>query len=230
MTSPEDHDDQVADLSAYVLGALSGAERDAVRVHLAGCLVCQRELLDMAPLPGLLNRVRPDPDAVLPTAPPPPVLRERLVNQVVVGRARERRRRVLTAGALASAASLVVGLAVVGANQGGDTGRPGVQAAGPAYVPMALSVPAPGMHAEAGVKNTAWGSAISIQAQGWPTSSVAHIAVRTRTGALLRLGSWGGTGDVVLHCATSTWVHRRDLRELQITSPAGVVEARLSLA
>lgn len=231
MTLPDrtDHTDQLADLSAYLLGALTGAEREKVREHLASCPVCQDELQRMAPLPGLLNRLRPDVGAELPAVPPPAVLRERLVNQVVVARARERHRRWVSAGAAGVAASLVVGLAVVRLTDRTETNRAGVQAAGPTFVPMALSAPSPGVHAEASVKDTAWGTAIAIQARGWPVGSVADIAVLTRDGKLQRLGSWGGTGQQTLRCAASTWMHLEHLKELQVVSTTGEVEAHLTL-
>ena len=231
MTAPysANHSDQLADLSSYLLGALTGAERERVRDHLAGCPTCQDELQRMAPLPGLLNRVRPDEAATLPAVPPPAVLRERLVNQVVVARGQQRRRRLVSTGAVGVAASLVVGLAVVGGGGNSQTSGSSVQAAGVAFVPMALSAPSASVHAEAQVRDTAWGTAIAIQARGWPVGSVADIAVVTRDGKLTRVGSWGGTGQQVLHCAASTWMHLDHLRELQVISPAGDVEAHLAL-
>lgn len=226
---PVDHNDQLADLSSYLLGALTGAERERVRDHLAGCSTCQDELQRVAPLPGLLNRLRPDEAAALPAVLPPAVLRERLVNQVVVARGQQRRRRLASTGAVGVAASLVVGLAVVGIGDRSQSTRPPVVAAGPDFVPMALSAPSPGVHAEAQVKDTAWGTAIAIQARGWPVGSVADIAVVARDGTLHRLGSWGGTGQQVLRCAASTWMHLDHLKELQVISPTGNVEAHLTL-
>lgn len=43
-------------LGAYLLGALDGGERSALERHLAGCPRCRDELVQLAPLPGLLRR------------------------------------------------------------------------------------------------------------------------------------------------------------------------------
>ncbi|WP_217698441.1 zf-HC2 domain-containing protein, partial [Streptacidiphilus griseoplanus] len=42
-------------LGAYLLGALDGGERTALERHLAGCPRCREELVQLAPLPGLLR-------------------------------------------------------------------------------------------------------------------------------------------------------------------------------
>ncbi|WP_037607691.1 anti-sigma factor family protein [Streptacidiphilus rugosus] len=42
-------------LGAYLLGALDPEERSALERHIAGCDRCKAELVDMAPLPGLLR-------------------------------------------------------------------------------------------------------------------------------------------------------------------------------
>ncbi|MCD0483014.1 zf-HC2 domain-containing protein [Streptacidiphilus sp. ASG 303] len=43
-------------LGAYMLGALDGRERAALERHLDGCPRCRDELVQLAPLPGLLRR------------------------------------------------------------------------------------------------------------------------------------------------------------------------------
>jgi len=75
-------------LGAYLLGALDPAERAAMESHVADCPDCRRELLELAPLPGLLRHTPfdelpqgapPDPAERLPVerlpAEPPPVER-----------------------------------------------------------------------------------------------------------------------------------------------------------
>ncbi|MET0134497.1 MAG: zf-HC2 domain-containing protein [Kibdelosporangium sp.] len=44
-------------LGAYLLGALDPAERSAFEEHLTTCPTCKAELLRLAPLPGLLQRL-----------------------------------------------------------------------------------------------------------------------------------------------------------------------------
>ena len=49
------------DVAVYALGALVGPERAALREHLDTCEQCQRELRELAGLPGLLARVAEPP-------------------------------------------------------------------------------------------------------------------------------------------------------------------------
>ena len=45
---------------AYVLGSLSPADRLQFEQHLSGCADCARGVRELAGMPGLLGRVRPD--------------------------------------------------------------------------------------------------------------------------------------------------------------------------
>jgi hypothetical protein len=47
-------------VGAYLLGALDPAERSAFEEHLTTCSTCKAELLRLAPLPGLLQRLTPE--------------------------------------------------------------------------------------------------------------------------------------------------------------------------
>lgn len=86
------------DVSAYLIGSLRDAERDAFEAHLAGCEACTRELRELEHLPGLLALVPPEGAS----GPPPSVL-EGLLETV---RRRETRRRTWLAGAGIAAATL----------------------------------------------------------------------------------------------------------------------------
>lgn len=93
---------------AYVLGALSPADRRLFEEHLPTCPACRRSVGQLAGLPGLLARVSPetlaeDPDA--PGDPPvPPTVLPELLRRV----RRDRRRRTLAVAVGAAAAVLVV--------------------------------------------------------------------------------------------------------------------------
>ena len=56
-TSSPTTDPYATEAGAYVLGALSGPERQAFEVHLAGCPSCRADVADVAALPSLLDRV-----------------------------------------------------------------------------------------------------------------------------------------------------------------------------
>jgi len=52
--------------AAYVLGALSPAERREFEEHLASCPQCQTAVSELAAIPGLLAQVSPADAAMLP--------------------------------------------------------------------------------------------------------------------------------------------------------------------
>jgi Putative zinc-finger len=114
--------------AAYVLGALSPAERREFEEHLASCPPCQAEVSELAALPGLLAQISPADAAMLSLAddssaeyaetpaqsaaqteviehgPPPSLLPE------MIKKARVRRRRMVAAVAgIAAAVILVIG-------------------------------------------------------------------------------------------------------------------------
>ena len=98
MSCAFEHDD-----GAYVLGALSPADRRAFEAHLSSCDRCQRSVRELAGLPGLLSRVdadvleSPGLDDDVPAGLLPALLRD--------VRRQRRRRTWLTVGAAAAAAA-----------------------------------------------------------------------------------------------------------------------------
>jgi anti-sigma factor RsiW len=54
------HDEARIALGALVLGALTPGEREVVEAHVAACPECTAELAELATLPGLLARLRPE--------------------------------------------------------------------------------------------------------------------------------------------------------------------------
>lgn len=116
MRCDHEHDD-----GAYVLGALSPAERAAYERHLATCSFCREAVADIAVLPGLLGRLDPADFAKLldPTLfdeRPPPIRTPERVRPVQPKRRRERKNvrvRVLSTSLAAVVVALVVGAAVL---------------------------------------------------------------------------------------------------------------------
>ncbi|WP_367136304.1 zf-HC2 domain-containing protein [Saccharothrix sp. HUAS TT1] len=76
--------DRTVALGAYLLGSLDPAERSAFERHVRGCATCRREMVRLAPLPGLLGQVQltdlelpfddPAPDPDLRPLPPLPTV------------------------------------------------------------------------------------------------------------------------------------------------------------
>jgi hypothetical protein len=96
--------------AAYLLGALSPAERREYEQHLAGCAECSAEISSMAGMPGILSVVPNDRAMELAT----PAIGETpdLMPGLVVATDRVRRRARLRVAALVATAAAVVGIAV----------------------------------------------------------------------------------------------------------------------
>jgi anti-sigma-K factor RskA len=107
---------------AYVMGALSRAERQEYEDHLATCDDCAAALAELGPLPGLLGRVAPEDAELLlrPAADPPPSI----ATPRVVPLAWWRRTRVRVGAGLAAAAVVAAAVIVpISLHGGGPTER-----------------------------------------------------------------------------------------------------------
>lgn len=101
--------------AAYVLGALSPADRRAFEIHLDQCELCRAAIAEVAPAIGLLSRVAPErAESMLTPSPvavavaeegPDAVSRVRVIE---LGARRARRRRGWWIGGLAAAAAVAV--------------------------------------------------------------------------------------------------------------------------
>jgi hypothetical protein len=133
MRCEHEHDD-----GAYVLGALSPAERAAYERHLATCSFCREAVADIAVLPGLLGRLDPADFAKLldPTLAPPASAPNRtpsLVSAAQTTRRRERKKirvRVFSTALAAAVVALIVGVGTV-FWMGGSPSTPRAPLAGP---------------------------------------------------------------------------------------------------
>jgi hypothetical protein len=119
-----EHDD-----GAYVLGALSPAERTAYERHLSTCSFCREAVAEIAVLPGLLGRLDPADfakllDPTLTERPPSARRTKDLVSAAQRRRRKERRRsrvRMFGSSLIAAVVALVVGVGVMFLV---DTGQP----------------------------------------------------------------------------------------------------------
>ena len=145
---------------AYVLGALSSAERREYEDHIDGCARCAAAVAELGMLPGLL-RMLPDEDGVayLAADPPPAVLVR--AEEGAPDRQRRQRRPARARRLLAAAAAVVVvggvGTGVVLAHR---------DAAPPAHgdvqtVALASVVPNP-LTASVQLTPTAWGTKVAM--------------------------------------------------------------------
>ncbi|MGA8115433.1 MAG: zf-HC2 domain-containing protein, partial [Actinocatenispora sp.] len=74
MTGPVGDDAFRSYDAAYVLGALTPAERHEYEQHLVGCRRCREAVRSFAGLPGLMSRVRPEDFTTDEVQPPPDLL------------------------------------------------------------------------------------------------------------------------------------------------------------
>ncbi|MFI9816200.1 anti-sigma factor family protein [Saccharothrix variisporea] len=172
-------------LGAYLLGALDPAERSAFEVHLRTCATCRREMVRLAPLPGLLAQVDladldvpfddpvPDPDLLpLPpvAAPEPPAPR----------RTPTRRRTLVLLGAGLVAVLVAVGVLVF------------APAREPDPVHLAAADSATGVSATADLVAKEWGTEMWLTIKNAPKGKRCKLVVHDRAGRA-EIGGWWGT-------------------------------------
>ena len=146
MRCDHEHDD-----GAYVLGALSPAERAAYERHLATCSFCREAVADIAVLPGLLGRLSSadferllDPDFASPRPQPRRTSMPDLVTAAQSTRREERKRlrwRVMGTALAAACLALVVGIGAVFWMGRGATPDPTVPGPTVAMTPANSQVP-----------------------------------------------------------------------------------------
>ena len=110
----------VYDDGAYVLGALSPAERAAFEGHMSTCPACREAVTSLAVLPGLLGRL--DAERAFPPVSAPMSLLPRTLAAISVRRRAERRRNRMYAVAAVFAATVLAAGVGVGTRMLGNPG------------------------------------------------------------------------------------------------------------
>jgi anti-sigma-K factor RskA len=212
---------------AYVLGALSPAERLEFEEHLAGCADCARAVRELAGLPGLLARVdatalqsplaeEPVPDTLLPA---------------LVRRVRRRRRRRLLVASWAAAAAVVAVVAVPLAVTGGsDDGTP--------TAPRRSMVAIGGAPVRASVafEQVPWGTRLDLTCTYAPEPERYHLPrvatyvllVRTRDGSTQQVGTWRSLEGRTMRLTAATSASRGEIASVEVRTTDG--KAVLELA
>lgn len=100
--------------AAYVMGALSAADRAAFEAHLAQCAQCRAAVAELAPIPGLLSRVAPErAESLLRAADAEAPAPEHRTHVLSLAAARSRRRRRAGVAGIAAAAAIVIAAVAV---------------------------------------------------------------------------------------------------------------------
>ncbi len=223
---------------AYVLGALSAAERQAFERHLAGCEECSRAVRELAGLPGLLAHVSAEDLEPVTVPPLPATLLPSLVRDV---RAAKRRRTALVASVAAAVTALAVaGLAVGGAFDGGTSpSAASSPTATASATPTALAMdpvgPSP-VSAEVVLASVAWGTRLDLacsyegdeeEYEARPDATYA-LVVTTRDGRSEQVATWHGLPGRTMHLTAATATRRPDIVSVEMRTSDGVVVLRLS--
>lgn len=214
--------------AAYVLGALSPADRDAYTEHLHTCERCRAAVTELAGMPGLLAQVPADiaEGDTGGTADGPPLPQSTLPRLLAEVDHARRRRRLLTA-AMALAACLLAVTAILW--------RPGTSSpspsAGPAPRPTSSLILRP-LHAApvtatAQLTRVAWGTRIGLRCtyDGAPGTSerslVYSLVVVDKQGNHGQAASWVSVPGRPLTITAATAVDTGNIAALEVHSASG---------
>ncbi|WP_395728963.1 anti-sigma factor family protein [Nakamurella sp.] len=216
------------DDAAYVLGALSPADRRTYEEHLRDCAGCQASVRRLAGLPGLLALTTED-SLTGPERPVPPSVLARVLGRVTRAR---RRRRWAVSGLVAAAAVLMVVVvwAMVrpeptpSAGGGGNVSTSvGSASAAPSAAPddtvsLAQVMPGP-MNATLELDDKRWGTAITVVCsydETMRTSVPYDLAIVDVDGHESSAGSWSGVPGVTARIPVATAVPRERISAFEI--------------
>jgi len=193
---------------AYVLGALSDADRIAFEAHLAECDACSASVRELSGLPAVLASV---PESALVDEAPPlsllPALQRRARGAV-------RRRRWIVSG-VAAAAACMLALAVV-------VSWP---TSAPASHPVAMTAVAPApITATADVRDVGWGTKIELVCRYYETSQPVRpyaLVVVDRSGVRHDLGTWNLVPGKATTYQSGIALPRSQVKEVDITTVSG---------
>lgn len=215
MSDPFEHDD-----GAYVLGALSPADRAAFEAHLQTCGSCTARVAEIADLPRLLEGITPD--ALADPGPVPDTLLPRLVREI--GAARRRRAMSAVAGALV-AACLAAVITFFVADRPASAPAPATAAG----EPMQQVIPTP-VHARVALAGEAWGTRITLHCrydeQGGAAFAYRMVAV-DRDHSRYVLGGWRIRGGQNITYVAGAPVAPDDISAVLVTTTTGTPILRL---
>ncbi len=229
-----EHDD-----AAYLLGALSGAERAAFEAHLPGCAACTARVAALRPVVGALTAARDEArDALLvslasqdgnsaaPDAPTATARADDVTGLVRLVERRRRRARWAIGGVATVAAATIAALAIALASP-----------AAPATTAEALQMTAVGIapiRATAAIAAVPWGSKITIDCSYDGSSRYAQrgvygLEVVDSSGHVHEIGSWALTQDATARFTSGTALPPDEIRAINVTAPGGDVVLRLAI-
>ncbi len=211
MTDHE-HDEMHLSLGSYLAGALDAPSRREVDAHLEHCVACQRELAELAALPGLLARVGSLVDDEYVEVPA--TLRAGVWSRVRDER-RAQRARLRTWRAAASVLALAAAELLVVVVARTPSSPAGV---GYAMRPVSAAVPLRGV---ATLIPKAWGTEVAFSLRGVPAGLDCEAVVVTTGGASQVIGNWGPTATHAVAVVVATRLTTSRLRAVRVATLGG---------
>jgi len=219
--------------AAYVLGALSQAERREFEDHLKDCAACASSVGELAGLPGLMSKVSVD-DLTAEVEAPPETLLPSLARAV----RRERGRRRMAVGTAAAAAACLIAVGAVALSGPDSPARLPIApsastASGTANLALSPVVPSP-VTASARLVDMAWGTRIdltcSYSASGsYPADGSPYaLVVIDRSGVAQQVATWKALPDRELTVLGASSLARRDISAVEIRTLSGRAILRLT--
>ena len=219
--------------AAYVLGALSPADRCEFEDHLTVCAACAGSVSELAGLPGLMSKV--SLEQLTDQAEPLP---ETLLPSLTRAVRRERGRRRLAVGAVAAAAVCALTVGAVAITKAESLTRPPVtssaaSASSAANMVMTAVVASP-VTASARLVDMAWGTAIDLtcnyRTDGlYPASGTSYaLVVIDRSGGVHQVATWNAVPDRELTVTGASSQSRSDIQAVEIRTLSGQTILRLS--
>ncbi|MGN8551004.1 UNVERIFIED_CONTAM: zf-HC2 domain-containing protein [Microbacterium sp. SLM126] len=208
--------------AAYVLGALSPADRRAFETHLEQCDLCRGAIAEMAPTIGLLSRVASEraesmlasaPVAVVVEEEPDAASRSRVID---IGTRQARRRRGWWIGGLTAAAAVIVAVVLAVTTSIVSPAPARVIALEPVVdVPVTATVELTGV---------AWGTRIEMVcsygdtdgegSEGWPYA----LIVTAVDGTTSEVSSWQALPGATARLSAGTALSPDEIAAVEIRS------------
>lgn len=218
--------------AAYVLGALSGAERREYEGHLTGCGRCRSAVAELSGIPALLATLDGDDVRALDEHPADPApLRPEVLDSVLhdVGSRRRRYRRVTAAAVGLAAALLAAGTVIAIRPEVVGLERATTTQAGAPALEMAKVSPTP-INASITVSGFGWGTRIDMTCTygDWGVRDAAPqnlaMVVIGRDGSRSEIATWLGLSGATAMPSANTPMQPEDIAAVQmISSPDGTV-------
>jgi hypothetical protein len=213
--------------AAYVLGALTPADRRDFEAHLATCAECRAAISELASLPGLLSRAEPWVDSADAMAEPPSNLVSLVEAREARDRAKARRRVWLVAAGAAAVLALGIGVPVGVLSSGGEPAADLVVAMEPvASTPLTASL---------SFDSVAWGTSISMTCEypaggAYPDAGSAAgtytLVVTDTSGESQQVGTWAAVPGKTITLDAATSVPLDEIATVELRSSTGEVLLR----